>query len=133
MNFLQKLTFTQLQYVLCLSETRNFARAAKRCHISQPTLSMQIHKLEEDLGVLLFDRSKKPVALTSIGEKLVEQIKKIFYESYQIEDLIYEEKNELKGEYRLGVIPTLSPYLLPLFLKRFSEKCPDVRLVVEEL
>lgn len=133
MNFLQKLTFTQLQYVYALSETQNFARAAKKCHISQPTLSMQIQKLEEDLGVLLFDRSKKPVALTPIGEKVLEQIKKIFSEAHQIQELIYEEKNELKGEFRLGVIPTLSPYLLPLFLKRFSEQCPDVYLIVEEL
>jgi len=133
MNFLQKLTFTQLQYVLALSETRNFAQAAKKCHISQPTLSMQIQKLEDDLGVLLFDRSKKPVALTLVGERVVEQIQKIFYEAFHIRELIYEEKNELKGEYRLGVIPTLSPYLLPLFLKKFSEKCPDVYLIVEEL
>lgn len=133
MNFLQKITYTQLQYVLALSETKNFALAAKKCHISQPTLSMQIQKLEDDLGVLLFDRSKKPVALTPMGEKILTQIKKIFYESYQIEEYIHEEKNEVKGEFRLGVIPTLSPYLLPLFLKKFSETCPDVSLIVEEL
>jgi len=130
---MKSITLTQLTYITAVSQTRNFGRAAKACFVSQPTLSMQIQKLEEDLGVTLFDRSKKPVQPTALGQKIIEQAQRVLLESSRIEEIIKEEKGEISGEFRLGIIPTLSPYLLPLFLENFTTNYPAVNLIVEEL
>jgi LysR family transcriptional regulator, hydrogen peroxide-inducible genes activator len=127
------MTLTQLSYVTAVAQTRNFGLAAKSCFISQPTLSMQIQKLEDDLGVTLFDRSKKPVEPTAIGLKIIEQAQVVLQEAKRIEELIKEEKGEISGEFRLGIIPTLAPYLLPLFLEKFTTTYPAVNLIVEEM
>jgi LysR family transcriptional regulator, hydrogen peroxide-inducible genes activator len=130
---MKSITLTQLSYVTAVAQTRNFGLAAKTCFISQPTLSMQIQKLEDDLEVTLFDRSKKPVEPTAIGQRIIEQAQVVLQEAKRIEELIKEEKGEISGEFKLGIIPTLAPYLLPLFLKNFTTVYPAVNLIVEEM
>lgn len=126
------MTLTQLSYIVAVDKYRHFATAAQKIYITQPTLSMQIHKLEDELGVLIFDRSKTPVIPTAMGEKIVAQAKVILSGSKHIEDIVSVTEEGLKGEFKIGIIPTVAPYLVPLFLKRFTEKHPDVELVFEE-
>lgn len=130
---MKSITLTQLSYVIAVAQSRNFGKAAKASFVSQPTLSMQIQKLEEDLGVILFDRSKKPVEPTLIGQKVIEQAQIALQETLRIEEIIKTEKGEISGKFKLGIIPTLAPYLLPLFLKSFTERYPKVNLIIEEL
>jgi len=127
------MTLTQLSYIIAVDRYRHFATAAEKSYVTQPTLSMQIHKLEDELDVTIFDRSKSPVIPTEIGKKIIEEAKKILRQSKHIEDLAALKDNELRGTFRIGIIPTIAPYLLPLFLRRFREKYPDVRLVFEEV
>jgi len=130
---MKSITIIQLEYVAAVARTKNFVKAAKECFISQPTLSMQIRKLEDDLGAILFDRSKKPVEPTSIGRKIIDQAQLALQETARIEEIIKEEEGEISGPFKLGIIPTLSPYLLPLFLEGFIKAYPKVNLIVEEL
>ena len=127
------MTIIQLEYVVAVDNYRHFAKAADACFVTQPTLSMQIQKLEDQLGVLLFDRSKHPVVPTEIGQRIIEQARKIISESKRVNEIIAEEKDEVEGELHVGIIPTLAPYLLPLFVNNFVEKYPDVQLHVKEL
>lgn len=127
------MTIIQLYYVLAVAENQNFTRAAEKCFVTQPTLSMQIQKLEDELGVLIFDRSKKPIELTAVGKKIVEQARNIVNESYRIQDIVDQQKGYIGGDYRLGVIPTVMPTLLPMFLKLFIKRYPKVKLKIEEL
>lgn len=127
------MTITQLQYVLAVAEHRNFTLAAEKCFVTQPTLSMQIQKIEEELNVLLFDRSKKPIQLTDIGQKIVNQAKNIVNEAGKIKDIVEYQKGYIGGEFRLGIIPTIMPTLLPMFLNNFIKKYPKVNLIIEEL
>ena len=129
----RNMTTVQLSYIIAVDTHKSFARAAEACFVTQPTLSMQIRKLEEEMGVILFDRSKKPVMTTQMGNKIIEQAKVVLKEMEQINVLIDSQKEEVSGELRLGIIPTISPYLLPLFLANFSEAYPKVQLVIEEL
>lgn len=126
------MTITQLQYVLAVAEHKNFTLAAEKSFVTQPTLSMQIQKLEDELDILIFDRSKKPIQLTQVGEKIVDQARNIVNESFRIKDIVDQEKGYIGGEYRLGIIPTIMPTLLPLFLKNFVKKYPKINLKVEE-
>lgn len=130
---MKSITLTQLSYIAAVAQCRNFGKAAKSCFISQPTLSMQIQKLEQELEVILFDRSKKPVEPTAIGKKIIAQAQVVLQEALRIEELIKTEKGEISGTFKLGIIPTLAPYLLPLFLERFTTNYPSVKLIVEEL
>ncbi len=127
------MTITQLQYVLAVAEHKNFTLAAEKCFVTQPTLSMQIQKIEEELNVLIFDRSKKPIQLTDIGQKIVNQAKNIVNEAGKIKDIVEYQKGFIGGEFRLGIIPTITPTLLPMFLNNFIKKYPKVKLIVEEL
>ncbi|MFY0651545.1 MAG: LysR family transcriptional regulator [Cyclobacteriaceae bacterium] len=127
------MTLVQLEYIVALNKYRHFALAAENCFVTQPTLSMQIQKLEESLGVSLFDRDKHPVEPTPIGTKIISQARHILSESKKINELIDDEKNELGGEIKLGVIPTLAPYVVPLFISSFIEKYPSLRVQVFEL
>ena len=126
------MTITQLTYVLALAEHRNFTVAAENCYVTQPTLSMQIQKLEDELQVNLFDRSKKPIGITTVGEKVVAQAKKIVAEANRMQDIVDQDKGFVGGEYTLGIIPTVMPTLLPLFLSSFMKKYPQVQLVIKE-
>lgn len=127
------MTITQLQYVLAVAEHQNFTRAAQKVFVTQPTLSMQIQKLEEELDVLIFDRSKKPIQLTETGKKIVTQARNIVNESERIQDIVDQQKGFIGGTFRLGVIPTIMPTLLPMFLNNFIRKYPKVKLKIEEL
>lgn len=127
------MTITQLYYVLAVAENQNFTKAAAKCFVTQPTLSMQIQKLEDQLDVQIFDRSKKPIELTNIGKKIVTQARNIVNESYRIQDIVDQQKGFIGGEFKLGIIPTVMPTLLPMFLKSFIKKHPKVKLIIEEL
>ena len=126
------MTITQLNYVLAVAEYKNFTLAAENSYVTQPTLSMQIQKLEEELNVTIFNRKKKPVELTPIGEKIISQAKIIVNESTRITDIVDQQKGFIGGEFKLGIIPTIMPTLLPFFLKTFITKYPKVKLIIEE-
>jgi len=127
------MTITQLYYVLAVAENQNFTKAAEKCFVTQPTLSMQIQKLEDQLDVQIFDRSKKPIELTDVGRKIVNQARNIVNESYRIQDIVDQQKGFIGGEFKLGIIPTIMPTLLPMFLKNFIKKHPKVKLKIDEL
>jgi LysR family hydrogen peroxide-inducible transcriptional activator len=127
------MTFVQLQYIIAVDTLRHFASAARHCYVSQPTLSMQIQKVEEELGVKIFDRSKQPVIVTELGAELIEQARKIIAEKNVLHELVQRKKGVIAGELKIGIIPTLAPYLLPLFVQRFTGKYPLVKLIVNEL
>ena len=127
------MTITQLSYVLAVAENQNFTKAAQKCFVTQPTLSMQIQKLEDQLDILIFDRSKKPIELTEVGKKIVTQARNIVNESYRIQDIVDQEKGYIGGEFKIGIIPTVMPTLLPMFLTNFVKKYPKVKLKIEEL
>jgi LysR family transcriptional regulator, hydrogen peroxide-inducible genes activator len=126
------ITLTQLQYIVAVERFGHFGQAAKACFVTQPTLSMQIQKLEDDLGVVIFDRSAQPIRATPLGQRILEQSAIVLSQSTRILDIIHEAKEKVEGELRLAVIPTLAPYLLPLFIERFCTAYPKVRLRVEE-
>jgi LysR family hydrogen peroxide-inducible transcriptional activator len=131
-----KLNFslTQLEYVLAVYRHGHFAKAAEACFVTQPTLSMQIQKLEESLGITIFDRSKKPILLTDMGKELVETMQSVLEESKKIESIIQSQsKGVLEGELIVGIIPTLAPYLLPLLLPVLDKRFPALQLKVQEL
>ena len=127
------MTITQLRYVLAVAEYQNFTVASEHCFVTQPTLSMQIQKLEDELDTQIFNRNKKPIELTDIGKKIVEQAKIIVNESNRINDIVEQQKGFIGGDFKLGIIPTIMPTLLPLFLKTFIKKYPKVNLKIEEL
>lgn len=126
------MTITQLRYVLAVAEYRNFTVAAKHRYVTQPTLSMQVQKLEDELDVQIFDRGKKPIAITEVGQKIVSQAKNIVAEADRIQDIVDQDKGFIGGEFTLGIIPTIMPTLLPMFLKNFINKYPRVNLILKE-
>lgn len=126
------MTLVQLEYIVAVDTCRHFAQAAAKCFITQPTLSMQIQKLEEELGVKIFDRSKQPVLPTSAGAEIIEQARKILAERDLLTENIDAKKGIVNGELRVGVIPTIAPYLLPLCIPSFTKKFPHVKLIVNE-
>lgn len=123
----------QLEYIISVDNCRHFVKASEKCFVTQATLSMMIKKLEEELNVKIFDRSRQPVVPTEIGNKIIAQAKIILQESNRLKEIVQEEQGELKGELRIGIIPTLAPYLLPLFMNSFMKKYPLVRLKISEL
>jgi len=127
------MTFVQLEYIVAVDTYRHFATAAGHCFVTQPTLSMQVQKLEEELGLKIFDRSKQPVIPTEAGRAIIEQARRILGEKHVINEIVQEKKGILTGELRIGIIPTLAPYLLPLFVQNFTKKYPQIKLVVNEL
>ena len=126
------ISLIQLEYLVAVDTYRHFATAAEKCFVTQPTLSMQIKKLEEDLDLLIFDRSKQPVVPTLSGQRIIDQARKVLQESKRIEQIVQEERNCMKGELRIGIIPTIAPYLLPLFTGRIKQAYPDLQLNVQE-
>ena len=126
------MTITQLKYTLAVAEHGNFTTASDKCFVTQPTLSMQVQKLEEELGVTIFNRSTKPLQVTEIGDKILSQARKIIEESTRMNDVISEEKGIIGGTLKVGIIPTVSSTLLPLFLNVFTKKHKNVDLKIEE-
>ena len=126
------MTITQLKYTLAVAEHGNFTTASDKCFVTQPTLSMQVQKLEEELGVVIFNRSTKPLQVTEVGQKVLFQAKKIVEESSRMNDVVSEEKGIIGGTLKVGIIPTVSSTLLPLFLNIFTKKHKNVELKIEE-
>lgn len=126
-------TITQLQYIVTVEKLRHFGNAAKACHVSQPSLSSQIHKVEQEVGVVIFDRAKKPVLPTEKGRKFIEQAKVLLREHDRLLQMAKQQEGEVSGDFRLAIIPTLAPYVLPLFLSEFSAAYPKVNLRIDEM
>lgn len=126
------MTLVQLEYIVAVDTYRSFVAAAEKCFVTQPTLSMQIQKLEESLGVKIFDRSRQPVVPTEVGMKIIDQARVVLMESKKINEILQEKKGELEGELRVGVIPTVAPYLLPDVITAFLKKYPKVKLQIWE-
>ena len=127
------MTIQQLEYILAVDQFRHFARAAEYCRVTQPTLSAMIQKLEDELGVKLFDRTVQPVCPTAIGEKIIDQARVILAQTAQVKEIISEEKQSLAGVFHLGVLPTIAPYLLPRFFPQLMEKYPELDIRVTEM
>jgi LysR family hydrogen peroxide-inducible transcriptional activator len=130
--YLYYMTITQLEYIVAVDTYRSFVLAAEKCFVTQPTLSMQVQKLEDTLGVKIFDRSKQPVIPTEIGIEIITQARIMLSESEKIKEIISDRQKELSGELRVGIIPTISPYILPKIIHGFIEKYPQVKLIVWE-
>jgi LysR family hydrogen peroxide-inducible transcriptional activator len=126
------MTIVQLEYAVALDTYRSFVTAAEKCFITQPTLSMQLQKLEDELGVKLFDRSKLPIVPTQIGHVVLEQIRAALKETNRIKELIAGYQQEVRGVLKIGIIPTLAPYLLPPLVARFTAHYPSVKLEIWE-
>lgn len=127
------MTIQQLEYILAIDRYRHFGQAAEACFVTQPTLSAQVIKLERELDVLIFDRSKMPVIPTEIGVQLIEQARRVVSESKGIYETVAQMKGDVAGLIKIGIIPTLAPYLLHLFIGKFLDKYPKVQLQIEEL
>lgn len=127
------MTLQQLEYIVALDEYRHYVTAAAHCFVSQPNLTMQVKKLEDEIGVRIFDRNKKPLQPTEIGKEVIARARKILRESKQLQEFINHEKESMEGEFTIGIIPTLAPYLLPYFLPLFIKENPKVHLKIQEL
>lgn len=127
------MTIQQLEYVLAVDRFRHFARAAEHCGVTQPTLSAMIQKLEDELEVKLFDRTSQPVIPTAIGEKVIRQAHEVILQSFRVKEIIGEEKHSFTGVFRLGILPTIAPYLLPRFFPQFMERYPDLDIQIVEM
>lgn len=126
------ITLTQLEYIVAVDTYRHFGKGAEHCFITQPTLSMQIKKLEEELGIIIFDRSKQPLIPTDIGQRIIDQARIALTQAEEINNIVKDHKNQVSGLLRIGIIPTLAPYLLPLFLGHYKRKYPNIFIKVEE-
>lgn len=126
------MTLTELRYIVAVARELHFGRAAEACHVSQPTLSVAIKKLEDDLGVKLFERRQHDVSITPIGQRVVEQARVVLEESETIRHIAQQGRNDLKGQLRLGVIYTIGPYLLPKLIPQLHKQAPELKLLIEE-
>jgi len=128
------MTITQLEYVIAVDTHGNFLTAAEKCSVSQPALSMQIQKLERELGIRIFDRSRQPVVATEIGVRIIQQAREILKQCSRLTEVVNEDKKgELTGQLRIGIIPTIAPYVLPLFLVDFMKKNPKINIEIAEI
>lgn len=126
-------SITQLEYIVAVEKRRHFGKAADDCHVTQPTLSMQIQKVEEEIDFPIFDRIKKPVVPTTKGLVFIHQARILLREHQKLMDISRSQRVEMSGEFRLGVIPTVAPYILPLFIESFSNDFPKIQLFIDEL
>lgn len=127
------MTLQQLEYILAVNQFRHFAKAAEYCRVTQPTLSTMIQKLEEELDTRIFDRSQQPVCPTPVGIHIIEQAQNILVQANRIKNIIEEEKHSLTGTFKLGILPTVAPYLLPRFFPQLMKKYPDLDIRVVEM
>jgi LysR family hydrogen peroxide-inducible transcriptional activator len=126
------MTIQQLKYIVALDEERHFARAAEVCMVTQPGLTIQLKNLEEEIGIKIFDRNKVPLTPTLLGIEIINRAKKILREADDIRDFVINEKNSLEGEVKIGIISTLSPYLIPLFIKAMAIATPKMKFIIKE-
>ena len=127
------MNFPQLEYIIAVDTYRHFVKAADACYVTQATLSTMIKKLEEELGIKIFDRTRQPVVPTDVGSRVIAQARVIMEEQHRLKEMISTEQENVGGELRIGILPTLAPYLLPLFLNSFLKNYPDVKLHISEL
>jgi len=127
------MTLTQLEYIVAVDTWHSFTDAAHHCFVTQPTLSMQIQKLEHELGIVIFDRSRAPVVATDEGRAVIDQARVVLHETNRLKENTHAQHGTLAGELRIGIIPTLAPYLVPRFLPSFLERYPNVRLTLTEV
>lgn len=127
------MTLQQLEYILAVNQFRHFAKAAEYCRVTQPTLSAMIQKLEEELDTRIFDRSQQPVCPTPVGSHIIEQAQNILVQANRIKNIIEEEKHSLTGTFKLGILPTVAPYLLPRFFPQLMKKYPNLDIRVVEM
>jgi LysR family transcriptional regulator, hydrogen peroxide-inducible genes activator len=127
------MTLQQLRYIVTLDQERHFARAAEICAVTQPGLTIQLKNLEEEIGVKIFDRSRVPLTPTVLGEEIIEKAKRVLREAEGIQNLVIDKKNDLGGTLNVGVIPTLSPYLVPLIIRQLEQSMPKMKFVIREL
>ena len=127
------MTIQQLEYIIAVDNYRHFAKAAEACYVTQPTLSMMIQKLEEELDVKIFDRSAHPVEPTRIGEQILHEARVSVRYFSQIRELVDNEKNMLTGDFRLGVIPTIASYVVPELLQQMKESSLNINLMLQEM
>lgn len=123
----------QLEYIVAVDQYRHFVQAADKCCVTQPTLSMMIKKLEEELDVKIFDRTKQPIVPTGIGRQVIDHAKVILREAGRLQEMAKHHNGDLSGELRIGIIPTIAPYLLPAFIQGFISAYPNIRLHVSEM
>ncbi|MGM0767784.1 MAG: hydrogen peroxide-inducible genes activator [Pseudomonadota bacterium] len=126
------MTLTELRYVVTLARERHFGRAAERCHVSQPTLSVAVKKLEDELGIPLFERSKSSIRVTETGQRIIEQAQRVLDQVGVIKDMAQDGKNQLNSPLRVGAIYTIGPYLFPHLLPELRRAAPDMPLFIEE-
>lgn len=126
------ITLTQLEYIVAVDTYRHFGQAAESCFITQPTLSMQIKKLEEDLEIIIFDRSKHPLLPTDVGQRIIDQARIVLKQSEEINNIVKDHKNQVSGLIRIGIIPTMAPYILPAFIGNYKKKYPNILIKVYE-
>ncbi len=127
------MTITQLEYVVAVATYKSFVAAAEKCFVTQPTLSMQIQKLEDELGVKIFDRNKHPIAITDMGSIIVEQGRSVLAECERVHELIQGQQKTLSGVFKFAAIPTVAPNILPGLLENYSRSFPNVKLQVKEM
>ena len=127
------MTIQQLEYIVALNQHRHFVKASEHCHVTQPTLSLMIKKLEEELDVVIFDRAKHPIEPTAMGVRIIEQAEKSLHEMRKIGEMVVRETQTLAGPLKIGVIPTLAPYLVPEFIERFTHNYNLVELTISEM
>ncbi|PVZ15307.1 MULTISPECIES: hydrogen peroxide-inducible genes activator [unclassified Pseudomonas] len=126
------MTLTELRYIVTLAQEQHFGHAAERCHVSQPTLSVGVKKLEDELGVLIFERSKSAVRLTPVGESIVAQAQKVLEQAQGIRELAQAGKNQLTAPLKVGAIYTVGPYLFPHLIPQLHRVAPQMPLYIEE-
>jgi len=127
------MTLQQLEYVVALDTYRHFVTAAEKCFVTQPTITTQVKKLEDEIGLTLFDRSRHPFTPTVLGETFITKAKRILSEVGELKNMVNDELDNIEGKYKIGVIPTISPYLIPLISGSFSDKYPNTILQIEEM
>ena len=127
------MTLQQLEYIVALDTHRHFVTAAEHCFVTQPTLTLQIKKLETEMGTVIFDRSKQPIVPTSAGEAIINKARQILREANQLKSMVNDEKDSIEGTFRIGVIPTIAAYLVPRFLNDFVEHNPKTKLIIREV
>ncbi|MXN89657.1 LysR family transcriptional regulator [Flavobacterium sp. Sd200] len=127
------MTIQQLRYIVALDEHRHFAKAAEECMVTQPGLTIQLKNLEDEIGMKIFDRSKVPLKPTGAGEEIISRARKVLREADAIRDFVVNKKNDLEGTVTIGVISTLSPYLMPLFIKAMALVAPNMHFIIKEM
>lgn len=127
------MTIQQLEYILAVDRFRHFGNAAEHCMVTQPTLSAMVQKLEEELGAKIFDRSTQPIQPTSVGRKIIEQARSVLEQASKVKEIVQEEGQSLRGVFRLAILPTIAPYLLPRFFPKLMEDYPGLDIRVTEM